>query len=77
MNTGFSETNTTENGQVIKFGEQFVNNRSQYLGASLSIPIFNKWAYRSNVKKAKLDIERAKTILEDEKQKLFLKWLMI
>jgi outer membrane protein len=71
MNTGYSETNQSENGQIIKFGEQFVNNRSQYLGASLNIPIFNKWAYRSDVKKAKLDIERAKTILEDERQKLF------
>jgi outer membrane protein len=71
MNTGFSETNKADNGQVIKFGEQFLNNRSQFLGASLSIPIFNKWAYRSNVKKAKLEIERAKNILEDERQKLF------
>lgn len=71
LNTGFSETNKTETGDVIEFGDQFKNNRSQYLGASLSIPIFYKWANRSNVKMAKLDIERAKTILEDEKQKLF------
>jgi len=71
INTGFSETNTTETGDVIAFGEQFKNNRSQYFGASLSIPVFYKWANRSNVKMAKLDIERAKTILEDEKQKLF------
>jgi outer membrane protein len=71
LNTGFSETNKTETGDVIEFGDQFKNNRSQYLGASMSIPIFYKWANRSNVKMAKLDIERAKTILEDEKQKLF------
>ncbi len=71
MNTGYSETNRAENGQVIKFGEQFVNNRNQYFGASINIPVFTKWALRSNVKKAKLDIEQAKTYLEDEKQKLF------
>ena len=71
VNTGFSETNTTETGDVIAFGEQFKNNRNQYLGASLSIPIFHKWANRSSVKMAKLDIERAKNILEDEKQKMF------
>lgn len=71
VNTGFSETNTTELGNVIAFGEQFKNNRNQYLGASLSIPLFYKWANRSNVKMAKLNIERAKTILEDEKQKMF------
>lgn len=71
INTGFSETNTNESGNVIGFKDQFRNNKSQYLGASLSIPVFNKWANRSNIKKAKLDIERAKTILEDEKQKMF------
>jgi outer membrane protein len=71
VNTGFSETNTTETGNVIAFGEQFKNNRNQYLGASLSIPIFHKWANRSGVKMAKLDIERAKNILEDVKQKMF------
>ncbi|HSH20784.1 MAG TPA: TolC family protein, partial [Draconibacterium sp.] len=34
MNTGFSETNTSENGNVIDFVDQFRNNRSQYIGAS-------------------------------------------
>lgn len=70
-NTGFYETRTNENDETIGFGEQFKNNRSQYLGASLRIPIFNRWVNRSNVKKAKLDIERAKNNLEDEKQKMF------
>ncbi|MCY1719276.1 TolC family protein [Prolixibacteraceae bacterium Z1-6] len=71
FNTGFYETNTDELGNTIRFSEQFKNNRNQYLGASLSIPIFNRWAGRSDVKKAKLEIERAKTNLEDEKQKMF------
>ncbi len=71
VNTGFYETFTNESGETIEFGEQFRNNRSQYVGASLSIPIFARWAYRSNIKKAKLEIERVKTNLEDERQKLF------
>ncbi|NOR75179.1 MAG: hypothetical protein GQ525_08460 [Draconibacterium sp.] len=71
INTGFSETNKNENGEIINFGDQFRNNRSQYLGASLTIPVFNRWTNRSNIKKAKLDIKRAQTILENEKQKLF------
>ena len=71
INTGFSETNTNDSGDVIGFKDQFNNNKRQYLGASLSIPIFDKWANRSNIKKAKLDVEYAKTVLEDEKQKLF------
>ena len=71
VSTGFYETNINEEGETIKFGEQFRNNRSQYLGATLSIPVFTKWNNRSNIKKAKLNIERAKTVLENEKQKLF------
>ena len=68
--TGYYETRTDDDGNTIGFGEQFKNNRSQYLGASLSIPIFNRWQNRSNVKKAKLEIERAKNNLEDEKQQM-------
>lgn len=71
VNTGYYETNVDENGNVIQFGDQFKNNRSQYFGASLNIPIFTKWNNRSSVKKAKLEIERAKANLEDQKQKLF------
>ena len=41
------------------------------MGASLSIPVFSRWANRSGIKKAKLNIERAKNRLESEKQKLY------
>ncbi|WP_346863082.1 TolC family protein [uncultured Draconibacterium sp.] len=71
INTGFYETNVNDIGETIGFRDQFKNNKSQYLGASLSIPIFNRWANRSDIKKAKLEIERVKTNLEDEKQKMF------
>uniref|UniRef100_UPI00321775F5 TolC family protein n=1 Tax=uncultured Draconibacterium sp. TaxID=1573823 RepID=UPI00321775F5 len=71
FNSGFYETNTDENGKTIGFGEQYKFNRSQSLGASLTIPVFNRWSGRSQVKKAKLEIERAKTKLENEKQKMF------
>jgi outer membrane protein len=71
ISTGFYETNTNDVGETIGFGNQFRNNRNQYVGASLYIPIFSRWANRSEVKKAKLEIERAKTNLEDERQKLF------
>lgn len=70
VNTGFYETNTDDAGKTIAFGKQFKNNRSQYLGASLSIPVFSRWANRSEVKKAKLELELAKNNLEDEKQKM-------
>lgn len=71
VRTGFYETNTDDNGKTIGFKEQFKNNRNQYLGASVSIPVFNRWSGRSDLKKAKLELERAKNNLEDEKQKMF------
>lgn len=71
VNTGYYETNVDKDGETIRFGDQFKNNRSQYLGASLHIPIFTKWNNRSSVKKAKLEIEKAKANLDDQRQKMF------
>lgn len=75
VNTGYYETNTNEAGATIAFGEQFRNNKNQYLGAALSIPVFNRWANRSEIKKAKLEVEQAKNNLENEKQKLFFEMI--
>jgi outer membrane protein len=71
VNTGFSQTNKNESGNIIGFADQFRYNKRQYLGATLYIPVFNRWAGRSGIKKAKLEIDRAQTILESEKQKLY------
>ena len=71
IGTGYYETNKDENDKVIGFEDQFKNNKSKYLGASLSIPIFSQWSSRSNVKQAKLEVEMAKAKLESEKQKLY------
>ncbi len=69
-NTGFYETNKDENQQVIAFNEQIRNNQSQWLGASLSIPIFNRNAVRFDVKQSKLASEQAETKLNQSKQNL-------
>jgi len=71
INTGFSETNKNASGNMIGFADQFKNNQSKYIGASLSIPVFSRWVNRSNIKKAKLEVERATNRLESEKQKLY------
>ncbi len=71
INTGYYETNTDTLGNIINFGDQLKNNKSQYVGASLNIPIFNRWATRSSIKKAKLEVEQARNRLESEKQKLY------
>lgn len=71
MGTGFYETTKDDSGKTIGFGTQLDNNRSQYLGASVNIPIFSRWAARSSIKKAKLGVEEAQNTLDEEKQKLY------
>lgn len=71
VNSGFYETTKNEAGKTIGFSKQMETNRNQYLGASLNIPIFSRWAVRSGIKKAKLEIEQAATTLEQEKQKMY------
>ncbi|MDX9883320.1 MAG: TolC family protein [Prolixibacteraceae bacterium] len=71
ISTGYYETYKDNTGNVIGFGDQFKNNKSQYLGASLSIPVFSRWHNRSGVKQAKLEVELAKAKIESERQKLY------
>lgn len=69
-NTGFYETNKDANGQVIAFDEQINNNRRQFVGATLSVPIFNKNSVRFDVQSAKIESEQALTRLNQAKQTL-------
>lgn len=71
IGTGYFETTKDETGRTIGFGTQIDNNRSQYLGGTINIPIFSRWAVRSNIKKAKLEVEQAQNTLDEEKQKLY------
>lgn len=71
IGTGFYETTKDEVGKTIKFGKQLDNNLSEYLGASVNIPIFNRWAVRSDIKKAKLEVDQAQNSLHEVKQKLY------
>ena len=69
-NTGFYQTNKDANNQVIDFNSQIKNNRSEFVGASLSIPIFSKNAVRFDVKRARLASEQSQTKLDLAKQTL-------
>ncbi|BBE18398.1 type I secretion system, outer membrane component LapE [Aquipluma nitroreducens] len=71
MGTGFYETTKDETGKTIAFSTQLENNRNKYVGGSLNIPIFSRWAVRSDIKKAKLQVEQAQNTLDEEKQKLY------
>jgi outer membrane protein len=69
-NTGYYETNKDASNQTIAFNNQIKNNRSQFVGASLNIPIFSKNSVRSNVKQSKFMAEQAETKLNEAKQTL-------
>jgi outer membrane protein len=70
-NTGYYETNKDASNQTINFSDQIKNNQSQWLGASMSIPIFNRNAVRLEVKKSKLASEQAEDKLNQSKQNLW------
>lgn len=67
-NTGFYETNRDAANKVIDFNTQLDNNRSQFLGASLNIPLFGRNATRFEVKRARLTAEQSQARLEQAKQ---------
>lgn len=53
------------------FSRQMENNFSQYLGLSLSIPIFNRFAVRNQIRQAKLQVESQQIVLEDTRKALY------
>jgi outer membrane protein len=71
VSSGFYETNKDEFGKTIDFSKQFNNNLSQYLGASISLPIFSRWSKLADIKKAKLGIEEAQVSMDEQKQKIW------
>jgi outer membrane protein len=71
MSTGYYETYRDDDGRTISFGDQVENNMRQYLGATVSIPIFSKNQVRSEFRKAKLAREKAQTQLENYRQTVY------
>lgn len=53
------------------FGKQLKNNFSQYLGLSLNVPIFNRFATRNSVRSARIDRDNQVLTLEDAKKSLY------
>jgi len=62
---------TSTNRKVTSFGEQIKNNFSQYLGLTLSIPIFQRFATKNEVRSAELSFYNQKLKLENTKKSLF------
>jgi outer membrane protein len=53
------------------FGEQFKNNMNEYIGFNLSIPIFNRYAVRNQVRSAQLNINNQQLELDNVKKTLY------
>ena len=53
------------------FWDQLSNNFSQYIGLSLSVPIFNRFETRNSIRSAELDIYRQNLQLASVKQSLY------
>ena len=71
IGTGYFETITDSLGVTVPFRDQFQENRFEYIGASLNVPIFNGWANRSRVKQQKIAYERAKNTAKITEQELY------
>lgn len=70
-NNYFYNYNLPEGQKNTSFGTQFRNNGSESIRLSLSIPIFNRFATRNQVKQARLNILSQQLNLEKAKQNLF------
>lgn len=53
------------------FSRQLKNNFSQYIGLNLSIPIFNRFATRNNIRSARIDRENQQLQLDNVKKTLY------
>ena len=73
MLTGGLGTNyyTTSRMSSASFADQMKNNFSQYVGLSLSIPIFNRMSTRNSVRNAELSYENQQLQVENVKKSLY------
>ena len=61
----------TSGYEAMGFGRQLRDNFNQYLGFSLSVPIFNRFATRNSVRSARLQVHTQQIKLEQTKKQLY------
>ena len=62
---------TTSGFKADKFGKQLENNFSQYIGLNLSVPIFNRFSTRNNIRNARIQQENQQLQLDNTKKSLY------
>ena len=68
LNTNYYTTSGFNNDG---FGKQLENNFSQYIGLSLSVPIFSRFSTRNNVRNARIEQENQQLQLDNTKKTLY------
>ena len=62
---------TTSGFKADGFGSQLKNNFSQYIGLNLSVPIFNRFQTRNNIRNAKIERDNLQLQLDNTKKTLY------
>ena len=62
--SGESVLGPTYDLETISFNDQFADNANQAVGINLTIPIFNGWASRTGISKARIGVELSRYNLE-------------
>ena len=72
LSAGLQSNYYKTNGmQAESFASQMKNNFSQYIGLNLSVPIFNRFQTRNNIRSARIDRENQLLQLENVKKSLY------
>lgn len=72
LNAGIGSSYYKTSGyETRSFGSQLHDNFNQYFGMSLSVPIFNRFATRNNVRSARLQFHAQEIKLEQAKKSLY------
>ncbi len=72
FNAGYGNNYYVINGfDNISFAKQLKNNRNEYFGLNLQVPVFNRYATRNNVKTAFLNFKLQELQLENIKKSLY------
>ncbi len=66
-----SDYYNTTGYDMASFSRQIRDNFSQYLGFSLSVPIFNRLETRNSIRSARLDVESQRLQLEEARKSLY------
>jgi outer membrane protein len=72
LNAGLGSSYYKTSGfEAMSFGRQLRDNFNQYVGASLSVPIFNRFTTRNGVRSARLQVDAQQMRLEQAKKSLY------